>query len=488
MLPLSETTRNRFPAAARTVSALLLAAVFCGSAAAVWGQEHRAPAPPHGQDARPGHAETAPPGRGAVQLGAQEPREIEPGVDKDLIAPPPPGSEIDRALGGGAVRQGPQEHGPAGLGAPAGGSHEVGEAAGTHGAAPGAGEHGEADHQEEEAFDIHLPTWIYGPLKKFWFSGPATLNADGAVGASGEALKGKQVEYVYEDHHSKVRPLPEYHLKPVLGAIGNKQQPGRSDKVENVTVDGQTVGLINPTIDFAYQHSFPEGIVVSLLTWLGIVIGAILLTRNLKLVPGKMQTAVEIAYGFFDNFVHNLIGPHYKKYVPIITAAFLYILIMNLVGIIPGWMSPTANINVTAGMALVVISYAHIEGIRANGVLGWMRHFVGEPVWLAPLNIPLHVIGEFAKLLSLTIRLFGNIFGEDVVIVILLMLGLKLMGGFPLHFPMLVFAVFTSVVQALVFSILASVYISMMTSHGHDEHASHDDHDHAHEPAVLAPA
>lgn len=412
---------------------------------------------------------------------------IERGTDQGLIAPPPPQSEIDRALGG-AVRQGPQEHGHAGTGAPAGGSHEAGEPADGHGAAHGAGEHGEAGHKEEEKFDIHLPTWIYGPLKKFWYSGPATLSADGAVGGPGTELKGKKVEYVYEDHHSKVRPFPEYHLKPVIGAIGNKQQAARGDKVEDVTVDGQTVALINPTVDFAYQHSFPEGIVVSLLTWLGIVIGAILLTRNLKLVPGKMQAAVEIIYEKFDNFVHGLIGPHYKKYVPIITAAFLYILIMNLVGIIPGWMSPTANINVTAGMALVVISYAHIEGIRTNGVLGWMRHFVGEPVWLAPLNIPLHVIGEFAKLLSLTIRLFGNIFGEDVVIVILLMLGLKLMGGAPLHFPMLLFAVFTSVVQALVFSILASVYISMMTSHAHEEHADHDDHEHKHEPAVLAPA
>jgi F-type H+-transporting ATPase subunit a len=185
-----------------------------------------------------------------------------------------------------------------------------------------------------------------------------------------------------------------------------------------------------------------------------------------------------MAYSQLDTFVRDLIGPTYKKYVPLIGTAFLYIFFMNAAGLIPGWMSPTSNINITAGLALVVEVYTQIEGIRVNGVVGYLKHFMGEPWWLFWLNFPIHVIGELAKLLSLTIRLFGNIFGEDVVIVILIALSPSIV---PLPAPMYFFGIFTSLVQALVFSILTSVYIALMTVHdeGHGEHG-HEDHGHGH--------
>ena len=98
-------------------------------------------------------------------------------------------------------------------------------------------------------------------------------------------------------------------------------------------------------------------------------------------------------------------------------------------------------------------------------------------MWLAPLNFPLHIIGEFAKLLSLTLRLFGNIFGEDVVIVILTYLAILFTKGFiPFQFPMYLFGIFTSFVQAMVFSILACIYIALMTTH--EDHAHGHGHDH----------
>jgi F-type H+-transporting ATPase subunit a len=183
--------------------------------------------------------------------------------------------------------------------------------------------------------------------------------------------------------------------------------------------------------------------------------------------------------------------------VPLVATIFIYVLIMNLVGLIPGWKSPTANINVTAGMAIVVMVYVQYEGIRVNGFGGYLRHFMGDPLWLAPLNFPLHIIGEVARVLSLSVRLFGNIFGEDVVLAILIILaGMFTKGLVPFQAPMYLLALFTSFVQAMVFSILASVYLALMTTHedhghGHGEHG-HDDHaheDHAHDNAIeMAPA
>jgi F-type H+-transporting ATPase subunit a len=104
---------------------------------------------------------------------------------------------------------------------------------------------------------------------------------------------------------------------------------------------------------------------------------------------------------------------------------------------------------------------------------GYLRHFAGEPAWLAPLNFPIHVIGELARPLSLAIRLFGNIFGEDFVLAILIFL----MGFVPVQALIFPLAVFTSFVQALVFAILTSVYIATMTVHEDHGH----EHDHAHE-------
>jgi F-type H+-transporting ATPase subunit a len=119
-------------------------------------------------------------------------------------------------------------------------------------------------------------------------------------------------------------------------------------------------------------------------------------------------------------------------------------------------------------------------------------HFVGDPWWLGPLNFPIHVVGEVAKLLSLTIRLFGNIFGEDVVIVILIFLaGMFTKGLIPFQAPMYLLAIFTSFVQAMVFSILTCVYIALMTTHeeghGHAEHG-HDEHGGLHEGHAAVPA
>jgi len=501
----NRTTRGAGQGPSGFPSRLGLSIAFTGIAALCWllparAQEHKAPpAGEHAPAQSAPHAPAAPHGPDAEHAPSAPNAPHTPGSN---VAPP---ETAERGS-----HQGPAEHGPGGQHGPQGSTHEVGKEEGAHegeghGGAEGhgkQGEHGEGGHGEgghgeagdKPKFDIHLPTWLYGPLKKLWYSGPATLSAEGIVDANNQPveasalgnLKGKQIEYTYEDHHK------EYHTRPVIGTIGSAPFTDGA-KTETITVDGASYKLINPTVTFPLKGWLSEGIVISVLTALTIALLAIVLTRSLNRIPDRKQTFLEIIYGALDNFVHNLVGDHYKRYVPLVATAFIYILIMNLAGLIPGWMSPTANINVTAGMALVVVAYVQFEGIRANGFVGYVMHFVGEPWWLFWLNVPIHVIGELAKILSLTIRLFGNIFGEDVVIVILILLGVTFTKGLaPVQLPMYFLAIFTSFVQAMVFSILTCVYIALMTTHeDHGEHHGehgHDDHGHMHDTASPAPA
>ena len=127
----------------------------------------------------------------------------------------------------------------------------------------------------------------------------------------------------------------------------------------------------------------------------------------------------------------------------------LFILVCNLGGIIPGFYSPTANLNTNLSMALVVFLLTHIVGVRIHGVK-YIKQFMGPVWWMAPLMIPVEIIGHLARPLSLTMRLFGNIFGEDLVLIVLLFL-----VPFLMPIPMLVLMIFTSVLQAFVFTLLA---------------------------------
>ncbi len=211
-------------------------------------------------------------------------------------------------------------------------------------------------------------------------------------------------------------------------------------------------------------------------------------TRRLSKVPGKLQNLLELLVGGLESFYVGILGPGGERHVPFLVTTFLFILTMNLMGLVPGLKPATATLNMTIALALVAITYVQIQGIREHGFWGYIRHFMGEPLWLAPLMLPLHIIGELAKPLSLSIRLFGNIFGEETVILQITLLGpLVLFGSkvLPLQFPIVVFGVFTSLVQALVFTVLTSAYILIITS-GHEEHEGHEEHHAARHSAAQA--
>ena len=205
---------------------------------------------------------------------------------------------------------------------------------------------------------------------------------------------------------------------------------------------------------------------------LGLVIAG---TRRMQTSPtSKLQVLIEWTYETFTGFCRNVIGPGSDRFVPFLATQFMFILTMNYCGLLPGFISPTTSLNITLALALSTFAMVQISGFRAHG-LKYLMHFVGEPIWLAPLNIPIHVIGELARPLSLSIRLFGNIFGEDMVIAKLIGMAAVALPWWlpiPFQFPMLLFGLFTGFVQALVFLILSAAYIGGAV----EKHEAHEEH------------
>ncbi len=199
-------------------------------------------------------------------------------------------------------------------------------------------------------------------------------------------------------------------------------------------------------------------------------------SRKPELVPRGLQNVMEMVVESLDGFVCGILGKEGRRYVPFLGTLFIYILCMNLFGLVPGMKSPSSSINTTAALAITVFAYVQYTGIRRLGILGYLDHFAGQPrdaigIALVPLMFPLHIISELAKPLSLALRLFGNILGEDVLIAVFVGLGVTTIAfmhlpiGIPLHFPFIFLAMLTSAVQALVFAALSTIYFLMMLPH-----------------------
>lgn len=199
-------------------------------------------------------------------------------------------------------------------------------------------------------------------------------------------------------------------------------------------------------------------------TWLYMVVlvlVGLLVSKSLSLIPGRLQNFLEVVIGGLKGLLVDTMGEHGMRFFPLIATIALFILTCNLAGVIPGCYSPTANLNTNLSMALTVFLLTHIVGVRIHG-LKYFKHFVGPVWWMAPIMVPVELIGHFARPVSLTMRLFGNIFGEDLVLVVLLAL-----VPFIVPMPMLVLMIFTSVLQAFVFSLLAMMYISGAMEEAH---------------------
>lgn len=234
----------------------------------------------------------------------------------------------------------------------------------------------------------------------------------------------------------------------------------------------------------------PDWLVISLLVGLALVILFWRMSKRLSLYPQGFQTLWEIAVEFFENLCKSAIGPGGEKYAPLIGSFFTYILLLNLIGLVPGFMSPTAHPYITIGLAIASLTIVHSIAIKELGLKNYLLHYVDRPfpnplvnaafniVTLAPI---VHLIGEFSKLISLSIRLFGNIFGEDTVIFQFASLGMITLHAFgllpkpitlplPFQLPVVLLHVLVAFIQAFVFSSLTAVYIALFVSHHEEAH------------------
>jgi F-type H+-transporting ATPase subunit a len=177
--------------------------------------------------------------------------------------------------------------------------------------------------------------------------------------------------------------------------------------------------------------------------------------------PGGLQHAMEWIEGFFGDMGDEIIGHHYHPYHSYLVTLGLFILSCNLIGMIPGFESPTAVPIVPLGCALLTWFYYHFQGLRTNG-LGYFKHFMGPVWWLSPLMLPIEIFSHTARLLSLTVRLFANMFaGEMVTLVFFSLIPI----GVPIIFEGLHVGV--SLIQTYIFVILTCVYLGEATAHEH---------------------
>ena len=217
---------------------------------------------------------------------------------------------------------------------------------------------------------------------------------------------------------------------------------------------------MNPVL-LLENHYVPGHVTYTLFVVALLSVLSFLATRRLQVYPGRMQNIMEVVIGGFDSLLVDTMGDKGKKFFPLIATLGLFILTGNLIGIIPGFESPTANINTNAAMALVVFFSTHVVGVSIHGPK-YFKQFLGPVWWLTPLMLPIEIISHLSRPLSLTFRLFGNIAGEDIVLAVVLLLVPLLV---PL--PILILMIFTSIVQTLVFMLLAMMYIAGALEAGH---------------------
>jgi F-type H+-transporting ATPase subunit a len=221
-------------------------------------------------------------------------------------------------------------------------------------------------------------------------------------------------------------------------------------------------------------------LIVAGFTVLGLVIRSRISVEN----PGKLQIILEDVVGTIAGMLTEWLGPQGVRYLPLIGTFGLFILAANYIGLVPGFMSPTSSINVTVGCAITTWIFYHLQGFRTQGVKNYLLHFVfppGVPKWLFFIMLPIELISHTSRILSLSLRLFGNIFGEELVILIL-----GSIIPFIIPVPMMLLGLITGGLQAFIFVLLSSIYLqgAVAVEHVHDQHG-HDAPSGIHAPAAA---
>jgi F-type H+-transporting ATPase subunit a len=206
-----------------------------------------------------------------------------------------------------------------------------------------------------------------------------------------------------------------------------------------------------------------DALALEILVTIGLIAFFVLVRMTLSVEkPGPAQQLAETIHNFVGGQAEQIIGHGYEQFESFATALFLFILVCNLIGLIPGITAPTESPVVPLGIAIPTFLYYNFYGFKTQGVKGYLGHFAGPIWWIAPLLFPIEVVSHFARIMSLTIRLYANMFaGSLVTLVFFSMVPL----GVPVLFLGLHLAV--SVIQAYVFLLLLLIYLAQATAHEH---------------------
>lgn len=182
---------------------------------------------------------------------------------------------------------------------------------------------------------------------------------------------------------------------------------------------------------------------------------------RLQMVPGGLQNLMETIIGGLEDFTVSNMGEEGRRFMPILCTIFCLVLVMNYIGLVPGCDAATANINTNIALAVTVFLFYNFVGIQKWGA-GYIKHFMGPVPALAPLMLILEPISHIARPLSLTLRLFGNIRGEEIVLILMFMLA-PVLGSLPMYFLFIL----AKTIQAFIFFMLTMLYLQGAVEHAH---------------------
>jgi F-type H+-transporting ATPase subunit a len=233
------------------------------------------------------------------------------------------------------------------------------------------------------------------------------------------------------------------------------------NKILGGPVAALLVRMGHPAADAA--HPIPNYMAMEIFVTLVILVGAVLLRSQLSVEnPGKFQQVMETVVEFIRDMDEEIIGHGSSRYLAMIGTFGIFIGLCNVLGLIPTFQTPTGHIQVTLGCAVSAFLYYNFQGFRQLGILGYLKHMCGPIWWMAILMLPIEVVGNVGRLLSLSVRLYANMFVGDILEVVFT-------GLIPIAAPAVFMALhlFVSVLQAYIFMLLPAIYISMAVSSEH---------------------
>lgn len=210
-------------------------------------------------------------------------------------------------------------------------------------------------------------------------------------------------------------------------------------------------------------HPIPNHVAMQVLVALVIMAVFLFLRTRLSMDrPGRVQHCFEVFYEFMKEQAEEIAGHHGRHFVPMVMSIGVFILFSNLIGLVPTLESPTMHIQVTVGCAMLAFAYYHYVGARHQGLLAYIKHFGGSIWWLSPLMFPIEIVSHLGRPLSLSVRLFANMFAGELITIIFF-------GLIPLGVPMVFLGLHTFVafLQAYIFMLLTLVYLGGAVSEEH---------------------